>query len=143
MNVTKINKKISIVGEKDSDSKNPIDWWVPPYATYANSEDWRYNEGRDCTYEFMKLISSKQNAKCRHWFNPYSIKHDVENWKLGNPNWRYVSRDTVVAAAILLGLPVIIDPESHHNNLVGLNMTRRQYQKVCVEIGVTGYHWVR
>ncbi len=119
-------------------------WWVPPYngATYANSDIFIYDEGRDCAYEWVKILAKNRTSKHIHWFSPYSIKHDVEKWTPGNPNKCYVSRDMITAAALLLGIPVSIDSANHNNNTIGLYMTRKQYQKLAAKSGVTKYNYL-
>jgi hypothetical protein len=119
-------------------------WWVPTYngATYANSDVFIYDEGRDSAYEWVKILAKNRTSKRLYWFSPYSIKHDVEKWTPGNPNKCYVSRDMVTASALLLGLPVNIDSADHNNNQIGLYMTRIQYQKLAAKSGVTKYSYL-
>jgi len=112
----------------ESDKPNELipHWWIPLHGEF---EGFRYDVGRDCAYEWMKMLSKQRTAKRLYWFNAYAIKHHVENWKIGNPTHNYVSKDMVVAAAMLVGLPVAINSKNKFRHEVGLFMTELQYDK--------------
>ena len=108
------------------DHQDQSNWWVPLHGA---EREFVYDEGRDAAYEWMKLLAKERQSKKIHWFRAYSLKHDVEHWKVGNPNRRYVSKDMAISAALLVGLPITINTRFKFNHEIGLYMTERQYEK--------------
>jgi hypothetical protein len=108
------------------DYKDQSNWWVPLHGT---REDHIYDKGRDCAYEWMKLLAKQKTSKRIHWFSAYSIKHDVERWTTGNPHHCYVSKDMAISAALLVGLPITINTKKLFGHEIGFYMTELQYEK--------------
>jgi hypothetical protein len=112
------------------DHQDQSNWWVPLHGT---TEEHVYDKGRDCAYEFMKLAAKERRSKKIHWFSAYSVKHDVERWRTGNPDHCYVSKDMAISAALLVGLPVTINMKKLFGHEIGLYMTELQFEKFCAE----------
>lgn len=108
------------------DYKDQSNWWVP---LHGEAEDWKYDKGRDCAYEWMKILAKQRTSKKIHWFSAYSIKHHIEDWTTGNPHHCYVSKDMTISAALLVGLPVSINTRRIFGHEIGLYMTELQYEK--------------
>ena len=112
----------------EGDSHAYEDWGLTP---------WSYNrangDGRDIILNFLKMITFNEKSNRVYWFRPYSVKHDIERWQLGNPKHVYIRRDLVTAACLFMGIPVKMDPNDQNNTRIGFKLTPKQYNNIIGE----------
>ena len=101
------------------------DWGIKRWANDLNMTN-----DRDITLDFLKMVVSNEKSTRVYWFRPYSVKHDIERWQLGNPKYVYINRDLVTAACLFLGIPVKMDPNDQHNTRIGFKLTPKQYRNL-------------
>lgn len=106
------------------------EWGLPPWPYDPIRRD---DTDRDIILNFLKMVVSNEKSTRVYWFRPYSIKHDIEEWGLGNPKHVYIKRDLVTAGCLFMGIPVKMDPKDQRNTLVGFKLTEKQYRDLLLQ----------
>jgi len=105
----------------------------PDNAQYGKPNgQWNVNFGyqkfNDETYikhdtDIIKILhhlASLQHTDRTFWYSTSYIRQHIEIYMPG-----YVQRDKITAAALMIGLPVKLDPKDKSKNMIGLRMSKK------------------
>ena len=69
-------------------------------------------------------IAKQQRTKRLYWYNTSQVRLVIEDWSRSKKYDfnGYIQRDKITSGALLIGLPVKIDPNNKSNNQIGLRL---------------------